>query len=161
MVSHPISECQPNDAANQELQMAIKQLDQMNMSDEARSFLLAELYIQYSRNTEALEQLEALVNAPSQVATVPERDDEVRCRLVEARLLFQSVTVKEVEPSNEVEQRNEIQQSSNVQERLKGLLEEVQALRAYNRCGACQTGSGPGYMQWNPPIWVCVGCGVG
>lgn len=54
------------EAATQDLQNAVDELAKMELTDQAKAFALAELYIDYRQSAKAIEQLEVLVNAKRQ-----------------------------------------------------------------------------------------------
>lgn len=137
---HQAGDRQLDEAARNDLQLAIKKLAHLDVSKETKDFLLARLYIEFGQNTSAIGQLDALVSAECSVAIAPARRNELRSKLMAAK--------PDPVPA----------QTSNSKERLMGLLSELQALRSYAVCGECDTGNGDGFWNWQTPNWVCRGC---
>lgn len=56
----------PSEAATQDLQNAVDELAKMELTDQAKAFALAGLYIEYGQRAKAIEQLKVLVNIKPQ-----------------------------------------------------------------------------------------------
>lgn len=125
-----------DEAETQQLQAALEQLAKKNLPDEAQTFLLAELYIQYGQNAKAIAQLEFLLCAKGQVNVTIERQGAVEIKLQEAKLNFE-----------------------NAKEKLPELLDKIKLLYSYDPCG--QNGCPPSQRAvWSAArnAWICVGC---
>lgn len=61
-VSAELSLSLPSEAATQDLQSVVDELAKMELTDQAKAFALAELYIDHGQSAKAIEQLELLVN---------------------------------------------------------------------------------------------------